>query len=73
MATAPQPCLPSVASKQPLCERCLCRSLYLTQPQLAAVNHLPREQVAETLAALPQEWERLRTSSGGLAVWGRKP
>jgi hypothetical protein len=33
MATAPQPCAPGVAHKQPPCERCLCCSLCLNQPQ----------------------------------------
>ncbi|WP_052890267.1 class I SAM-dependent methyltransferase [Thermogemmatispora carboxidivorans] len=57
----------------PLFREDVLSALRALEPQLAAVNHLPREQVAETLAALPQEWECLRTSSGGLAVWGRKP
>ncbi|MBX5458726.1 MAG: methyltransferase domain-containing protein [Thermogemmatispora sp.] len=57
----------------PLFREDVLSALQALESQLAAVNHIPREQIAATLTALPREWERLRTSSGGIAVWGRKP
>ncbi|WP_052890268.1 hypothetical protein [Thermogemmatispora carboxidivorans] len=55
MATVPQPCLPSVARKQSLCERCLCRSLCLNQPQPIVLPRSERVSWATILRRLLSE------------------
>lgn len=57
MATAPQPCVPSIAHKQPPCERCLCRSLCLAQALPIILPGGERPQWAAQLRRLLSERE----------------
>ncbi|MBX5449084.1 hypothetical protein [Thermogemmatispora sp.] len=55
MATVPQPWTPGVAHKQPPCERCLCRSLCLNQPQPIVLPRSERASWATILRRLFSE------------------
>ncbi|RAQ97608.1 class I SAM-dependent methyltransferase [Thermogemmatispora tikiterensis] len=57
----------------PLFRQDLLASLHSVAPALASVNQLPLQQIEETLAALPAEWEQYGTRCGLLTVWGCKP
>ncbi|MBX5455681.1 MAG: hypothetical protein IRZ31_02170, partial [Thermogemmatispora sp.] len=63
---------PANAGGAPLFRQGLLASLHSVAPALASVNQLPLQQIEETLAALPAEWEQYGTRCGLLTVWGCK-